>query len=165
MGSVRLLAALCLTVIDQFSGHRERIYSFLLRLCGRRDVADDLFQETWAKLATNAVRLREDSDLAAWLFTVARNVYRSHRRWTLLHLSRLVCAGDSSLWSSSSREHLRSTGKRGLVPHARRGGVGLGSRRSPVCRSSRHSRSQRNTRRWAAVDEPCNGTSYGRSLP
>ena len=75
---------------------RVRIYAFLLRLCGRRDVADDLFQETWTKLAMNADRLRDDSDLAAWLFTVARNAYRSHRRWTMLDLGRLM-GGDDAL--------------------------------------------------------------------
>jgi RNA polymerase sigma factor (sigma-70 family) len=62
----------------------DSIYTFLLRLSGRRDVAEDLFQETWLALARHAARLSTDTNLAAWLFTVARNAYRSHRRWVWL---------------------------------------------------------------------------------
>ena len=80
--------------------HRARIYGFLLRLSGRRDVADDLFQEVWTKLAQHAPRLREDTVLSAWLFTVARNAHTSHRRWNMLDLSRLVALGDEAPYAS-----------------------------------------------------------------
>ena len=46
------------------------------------------------KLARSAPRLEEDTDLAAWLFTVARNAWVSHRRWSVLDVSRLVALGD-----------------------------------------------------------------------
>jgi RNA polymerase sigma factor (sigma-70 family) len=71
-----------------------RIYSFLLRLSRRRDVAEDLAQEVWLKLARHAKDLREDTNLSAWLFTVARNAFLSHRRWAVLDVSRLVIADD-----------------------------------------------------------------------
>ena len=73
-----------------YARYRARVLGFLLRLSGRRDVAEDLFQETWVKLARHAPRLAEDTDLAAWLFRVARNAWVSHRRWSMLDLSRLV---------------------------------------------------------------------------
>lgn len=73
-----------------YARYRARVLGFLLRLAGRRDVAEDLFQETWVKLARHAPRLAEDTDLAAWLFRVARNAWVSHRRWSMLDLSRLV---------------------------------------------------------------------------
>jgi RNA polymerase sigma-70 factor (ECF subfamily) len=65
-----------------------------LRLARRRDVAEDLFQETWLKVARNAPRLRDDTRLAPWLFTIARNAWVSHQRWALLDVSRLVTLGD-----------------------------------------------------------------------
>ena len=68
---------------EVYAGYQQRIYGFLLRLSGRREVADDLFQETWMRLARHAPTLREDTDLAAWLFTVARNLYRSHQRFAI----------------------------------------------------------------------------------
>jgi RNA polymerase sigma-70 factor (ECF subfamily) len=76
-----------------YAAYRGRIYNFLYRLSGRRDVADDLFQETWLKLARHAASLRDDTDLGAWLFTVARNAYLSHRRWSLVERVRRDQAG------------------------------------------------------------------------
>lgn len=70
-----------------------RILSFLLRLSGRRDTAEDLAQETWLKLAKAAPTLREDTTLAPLLFTIARNAFVSHRRWAVLDLSRIVTFG------------------------------------------------------------------------
>ena len=63
-----------------YAEHRARVYSFLSRLSGRTDIAQDLFQETFLKLARSATTLRPDTDLAAWLFTVARNELFSYRR-------------------------------------------------------------------------------------
>ncbi len=63
-----------------YARYRDAIYAFLLRVSGRRDVADDLFQETWLRLARSAAALRPDSDLRAWLFSVARNAFRSFLR-------------------------------------------------------------------------------------
>jgi RNA polymerase sigma-70 factor (ECF subfamily) len=80
-----------------YERYRGRVHGFLLRLSGRRDVAEDLFQETFLKLARNAPKLQEDTDLAAWLFTVARNAWVSHRRWSMLDLSRLVAIEDDAL--------------------------------------------------------------------
>jgi RNA polymerase sigma-70 factor (ECF subfamily) len=76
-----------------YAAHHARIFSFLLRLSGRRDTAEDLAQETWVKLAKAAPMLREDTTLAPFLFTVARNAFMSHRRWAMLDLSRLVTFG------------------------------------------------------------------------
>ncbi len=68
---------------ELYARYERRIYAFLYRLAGRRDVADDLFQECWLRAARHAPSLRADTDLAAWLFTVARNLYRGHRRFAL----------------------------------------------------------------------------------
>jgi RNA polymerase sigma-70 factor, ECF subfamily len=55
-------------------------FGFLARLAGRRDVAEDLHQEVWLSIARHAAQLAPDTDLAAWIFTVARNRFRSSRR-------------------------------------------------------------------------------------
>jgi len=77
-----------------YEKYRARVHGFLLRLSVKRDVAEDLLQETWVRLARAAPSLAADTDLAAWLFTVARNQYVSWRRWSALDLSRLVAIGD-----------------------------------------------------------------------
>ncbi|WP_437671772.1 RNA polymerase sigma factor [Sorangium sp. So ce131] len=73
---------------DVYGRYAPRLFRFLVRLAGRRDVADDLFQDTWLAVARHADRLAEDTDLCAWLFTIARNRYRSHRRSALIDLAR-----------------------------------------------------------------------------
>jgi RNA polymerase sigma factor (sigma-70 family) len=69
---------------DLYERHRLAVFRFLMRLCGQRQLAEDLFQETWIRLARHARTLRPDTNLRAWLFTVARNLFRSHARWTVL---------------------------------------------------------------------------------
>lgn len=76
-----------------YAAYHPRLFSFLLRLSGRRDTAEDLAQETWLKLAKAAPGLREDTTLAPLLFTIARNAFMSHRRWAMLDLSRIVTFG------------------------------------------------------------------------
>ncbi len=72
-----------------YAAYRPRVHSFLLRLCGDAALAADLSQETWLRLATHAPRLAPETQLKSWLFTVAHNVYRSHRRWSWLNGTRL----------------------------------------------------------------------------
>jgi RNA polymerase sigma factor (sigma-70 family) len=57
-----------------------RLYNFLARLSNRREVAEDLLEEAWLRLVVHAPRLRSDTRLGPWLFTVARNLYVSYCR-------------------------------------------------------------------------------------
>ena len=61
-----------------------RLFNFLARLSRRRDVAEDLLEETWLRFVGRASRLREDTALGPFLFTVARNLYTSYCRSRLL---------------------------------------------------------------------------------
>jgi RNA polymerase sigma-70 factor (ECF subfamily) len=63
-----------------YASYSERVFAFLVRLSGSRALAEDLFQHTFMRLAEVGPRLRLDSDLRAWLFTVARNAFHSHAR-------------------------------------------------------------------------------------
>ena len=63
-----------------YERYAERLFGFLVRLSRSRALAEDLLQHTFLRLAEVGPRLRADSDLRAWLFTVARNAYQSHAR-------------------------------------------------------------------------------------
>ena len=65
----------------EFNG---RLFTFLARLARSRDVAEDLLEETWLRLVEHADRLRDDTRLAPWLFTVARNLYVTYCRSRIL---------------------------------------------------------------------------------
>jgi RNA polymerase sigma-70 factor (ECF subfamily) len=69
---------------EAYDTYRRRIFGFLVRLARQRDVADDLLEEVWLRLVAHARRLEPDTRLAAWLFTVARNLYWSYCRSRLL---------------------------------------------------------------------------------
>jgi len=76
-----------------------RLFTFLLRLSRRRDVAEDLLEETWLRLVKHARKLRGDTRLGAWLFTVARNLYVSYARSRLIEDS--ASASLMALWPFS----------------------------------------------------------------
>jgi RNA polymerase sigma-70 factor (ECF subfamily) len=82
-----------------YEEYRPRIYAFLVRMTGQKALAEDLVQETFVRLAEKAVGLRPDTNVRAWLFTVARNLARSHFRWSAMsaghleELARLVAGG------------------------------------------------------------------------
>lgn len=83
---------------EVYAAYNARLFTFLLRLSRRRDVAEDLLEETWLRLVTHARKLRADTRLAPWLFTVARNLFISYQRSRLLeetHASSLI-----GLWPS-----------------------------------------------------------------
>ena len=69
-----------------YEHYRPRLFGFLGRLTQQRELAEDLLQETWLRLATHAPRLLDDTRLDAWLFTVARNLHRSHVRWQIVDI-------------------------------------------------------------------------------
>lgn len=56
-----------------------RIYGWLYWLCGRRDLAADLTQETFAAFWASLVR-RRVREPELWLFRIARNHWRRHCR-------------------------------------------------------------------------------------
>lgn len=72
-----------------YAEYHARLFNFLLRLSRRRDVAEDLVEDMWLRLVSQASRLHDDTRLAPWLFTVARNLYTSHCRSGLVEESHL----------------------------------------------------------------------------
>ncbi len=76
-----------------------RLFTFLLRLTRRHHVAEDLLEETWLRLVTHAHRLRPDTRLGPWLFTVARNLHVSYVRSRVLEDS--TTNGLMTLWPFS----------------------------------------------------------------
>jgi RNA polymerase sigma factor (sigma-70 family) len=54
-----------------FDSHRDEVLGFLSALIGPND-AEDAFQETFVAALRNYPRLRDDSNLRAWVLTIAR---------------------------------------------------------------------------------------------
>ncbi len=64
---------------DLYARFAQASFGYLARLAGR-DGAEDLHQEVWLSIARHAAGVAADTDLAAWIFTVARNRFISSRR-------------------------------------------------------------------------------------
>ncbi len=68
--------------------HKDRMVSYLARLTGCRDRAEDLAQETFVRFYQQLDHYREEGALSAYLFRIATNLVRSEerrrRRWRML---------------------------------------------------------------------------------
>ena len=82
-----------------YAAFNTRLFTFLVRLSRRRDVAEDLLEETWLRLVKHARRLGPDTRLGPWLFTVARNLHVSYIRSRMLEDS--AAASLIALWPFS----------------------------------------------------------------
>ncbi len=63
--------------------HREiapRLFGFLLRLSGNRTVADELTQETFARIHRARGSFAEGAAALPWAYTIARNTFLDDRR-------------------------------------------------------------------------------------
>lgn len=67
-----------------------RLQRFLRRLGASPEVAEELVQEAFVRLVRHAPRLQDDTRVGAWLYTVGRNLWRSHRRWAWVDGTRLL---------------------------------------------------------------------------
>lgn len=72
-----------------FQRYRRPILSFLYGMTGRRDLTEDLLQETASRAFMLLPNLREESKFPAWLFGIARNVAREKGRRELRDVDRV----------------------------------------------------------------------------
>ena len=77
-----------------------RLFNFLARLSRRRDVAEDLLEETWLRFVDVLPRLHDDTRLAPLLFKIARNLHVSYCRSRAIEDQH--APGMMGLWPSGS---------------------------------------------------------------
>jgi RNA polymerase sigma-70 factor (ECF subfamily) len=54
--------------------YQHRLLRYLLFLTGKREVAEDLFQETWIRVLMRGAQYNGKARFDTWLFTIARNL-------------------------------------------------------------------------------------------
>lgn len=62
-----------------YQSYAPQVHRFALFLCGDATLADDLTAEAFARAWTSRGKIRE-ATVKAYLFTIARNLYRDHLR-------------------------------------------------------------------------------------
>lgn len=60
--------------------HKDGLVNYLTRLCGDPELAQDFAQEAFLRLYERGSRYQEQGKLRAYLFRIATNLFRSHRR-------------------------------------------------------------------------------------
>jgi RNA polymerase sigma-70 factor (ECF subfamily) len=70
--------------------YQHRLLRYLISLTGRRDLAEDFFQETWVRVLERGRQYDGRHEFSTWLFTIARHlVIDSFRRTRPLSLDTL----------------------------------------------------------------------------
>ena len=83
------------TLIEQY---QTRLYRYLLRLLREPATAEDIFQQTWLRVAERIKSYDPRREFENWLFTVARNLAYDHlRRYQPESLDEPLPSGDSRL--------------------------------------------------------------------
>lgn len=60
--------------------YQHRLLRYLLFLTGNREMAEDLFQETWMRVLVRGSQYNGAARFDTWLFTIARNLVIDYRR-------------------------------------------------------------------------------------
>jgi RNA polymerase sigma-70 factor (ECF subfamily) len=60
--------------------YQHRLLRYLLFLTGNREMAEDLFQETWIRVLLRGAQFNGNARFDTWLFTIARNLLIDLRR-------------------------------------------------------------------------------------
>ena len=74
--------------------YQHRLLRYLLFLTGKREVAEDLFQETWMRVLLRGAQYNGKARFDTWLFTIARNlVIDLSRKRSMASLDEMTEAG------------------------------------------------------------------------
>jgi RNA polymerase sigma-70 factor, ECF subfamily len=104
--------------------YQHRLLRYLLFLTGKREVAEDLFQETWMRVLLRGAQYNGKARFDTWLFTIARNlVIDLSRKRTMASLDEMsegreddrpfeiAISGPSPLEQFQSREDCAEVGE------------------------------------------------------
>src|SRR3982750_2546515 len=81
----RLMAGQDTALNDLMGRHSAPVFHFLCRMVGNEDDANDLAQETFARVFRARANFRLNEKFATWLYTIAANLARNHFRWRARH--------------------------------------------------------------------------------
>src|ERR1700679_3964842 len=75
--------------------YQHRLLRYLLFLTGKREVAEDLFQETWMRVLLRGAQYNGKARFDTWLFAIARNlVIDLSRKRTMVSLDEMSSSGE-----------------------------------------------------------------------
>jgi len=73
--------------------YQHRLFRYLLYLTGNRELAEDLFQETWMRVLVRGAQFKGEARFDTWLYTIARNLVIDVRRKRTMASLEELCEG------------------------------------------------------------------------
>jgi len=104
--------------------HREDVYRFLVSLVGSQD-ADDCFQETMLSALRAYPRLRSNSNLRAWVLTIAHRKALDHHRGRARRPVPVASVADGAATASGGAQDAELWDAVRTLPAKQRGAVVL----------------------------------------
>lgn len=97
---------------ELYDEYKNSVHGLACYLTRNKSEAEDLFQDTWLRVAENLHKISNTKDFKAWVFTVAINLYRDELRKKktrrLFFLQKIKALGNKdmisndTLWSGES---------------------------------------------------------------
>ena len=81
----RLAAGHDAALNDIMDRHAQRLFAYLLRQLSDETRANDIAQETFARVYIHRAKFRAEGKFSTWLYTIATNLLREHFRWKSRH--------------------------------------------------------------------------------
>ncbi len=95
-------------LIDRF---QQPVYNLVFRLIANHNDAQDVVQEVFLKVFRNVARFRGESSLKTWIYRIAVNEARNHRRWFGRHASGETAMDENPADGLSYQETLHDPGR------------------------------------------------------
>ncbi len=83
----QLIAGRDAALNDLMERHAAPVFHFLCRMLGNEEDANDLAQDTFARVFRARASFRTNQKFSNWLYTIAANLARNHFRWRARHPS------------------------------------------------------------------------------
>ena len=78
-----------------YKRHNDAVYRYLMRKCGHRDTAEDVFQEVWGKIIKARETYRPTAKFTTFLYRVAHNCFIDHIRRNKRHTQNVAIEPDT----------------------------------------------------------------------
>lgn len=92
--------------------HKDAVFRYLLRRCGRRDAAEDVFQDMWGKLINARTTYRPTAKFTTFLYHIAHNCFIDYLRRNNRHAKAVDVATDLI---AHPGEHLEAVTEKSLA--------------------------------------------------
>ena len=63
-----------------YEAYYMRVYSYAMTLCGSKQLAEEITQETFYRAMTKSASFRREADEVTWLCTIAKNLFYDEKR-------------------------------------------------------------------------------------